>query len=469
MLRAFTIRAGWFRPGHDDRRHPGTLSYHPSRGFRLTVHGASPDAFGLEDDKPVVDRLCGVATDGKCLSACDGFITRSEWGPGGFGPSQFLFHRLFVGRQFVSDISDQFVAVDVCFNQLLECLGVRVGEANTADTDITLRSFLPLSAKLLQDAEKQITSVFRRSVSSHYLGKVMRAETAPFLRTEFTTPVSWANVSEVLTRLQYFVALLRDCRALPIRAAVRLGPPNIEQGDREEWCDLFFCPVGAELGPTLPRSCSVNLSLTSLAGELNEPTTQMVERWFQSFARNRLLMSLYFTGRYRSRDLPENRFLNLMQGLETFHRQNFTNENQTSEEHSARLESVLNSCPPQYREWLNDRLRHSNEPTLRQRLREILSRYHANVVGVLRDEKSFIQAAVNTRNELAHGRKSEASRVKLMFLNSCLSAVIEAILMNEVGLSDSTTLRTIQARWTAEVQQWVAEPRCSAGNSGAEG
>ena len=244
MLRAFAIRGGWFRPEHDDRRYPGTLRYHPSLGFRLTVHGASSDAFGLEEDKPIVERLCGVSTDGKCLSVCDGFVTRSGSGLSGVRSSEFLFHRLFVGRQFVNDLSDRFMAVDVCFNQLLECIGTKVGQMDMIENDVTFRSFQPISMNLLEDAEKNITSPYQRNFRSHYLGKVMRAEIEPFLRTEFTTPVTRTTVSEVLARLQYFVAFLRDCRSLPIRAAVRLAPPHMEQDDHGGWRDFSTVQQG---------------------------------------------------------------------------------------------------------------------------------------------------------------------------------------------------------------------------------
>lgn len=465
MLRPFAIRAGWFRPGSDDQRLAGTLRYRPDRGLRLTVHAVGMDVFGVRANEPIVHRLCGESINGEFLSACDGFLTRTEKGAGGVTKTEFLFHRLFIGEELVDDVASRFMEMDVSFNQLIECIGARVGTAETNESDVTLKAFRPPSITFLKDAEKHVLSSYRRSFRTHYLGGNMRVQTEPTFRTEFEKPTSLDVILETLRRLQHFVAFLRNCRVLPIRAAVKLHRPNGSADESEGWCDLCFVPIGAQLGPTSPSPFGPNLSFANLETELHEPTEQMLGRWFDTFTRNSLMMSLYFSERYGEANVVENRFLNLTQALETFHRLNFKNEQLPSEEHGQRLQSILSSCPDQHRKWLGEKLQYSNEPSLRQRLRELLNMYHAYAMGIIPLQKPFIEQVVGMRNTLAHGLKADTDSLVLYFLNACLSALIEAILFKEIGLSDQTTLRIVQGRWTAEAQRWLAElTRSRAGN-----
>jgi hypothetical protein len=71
------------------------------------------------------------------------------------------------------------------------------------------------------------------------------------------------------------------------------------------------------------------------------------------------------------------KFLNMVQALEAYHRrkEDMTQLDLPEKEHSMRVESIIGTVSPQYKEWLNDKLNYSNEISLRRRLKDILHIY----------------------------------------------------------------------------------------------
>jgi hypothetical protein len=72
------------------------------------------------------------------------------------------------------------------------------------------------------------------------------------------------------------------------------------------------------------------------------------------------------------------------------------------EKHKKRLEEVFITVPEKHKEWLEEELAYSNEPTLRKRLKEILNKYSKITGSLIKNRKSFINKVVVTRNYLTH-------------------------------------------------------------------
>jgi ApeA N-terminal domain 1 len=129
----------------------------------------------------------------------------------------------------------------------------------------------------------------------------------------------------------------------------------------------------------------------------------------------------------------EGRFLNAAQAIAALHRRVLVGRpNPTDLE--ARTASIA-SCPPEYRGWLEDKLWYAHEPSLRQRLREVLDFVGPGVTALTGRRSSFVNRVVNMRNALTHWdeRSRRPAGADLYRLAVALNFIIDAALLRLLG------------------------------------
>ena len=139
--------------------------------------------------------------------------------------------------------------------------------------------------------------------------------------------------------------------------------------------------------------------------------------------------------------LVENKFLNIIQAIETFHRRVKKNEKVSRETHKKRVKEILLSCPEEYNNWLRERLSFSNEPTLHERLHELFSEIDEELRNHLfKNWEKIIVDSKNSRNYYTHYDKSLEKKtlksVQLHYLTQKLKIFLLIIVLRETGISD---------------------------------
>ena len=112
----------------------------------------------------------------------------------------------------------------------------------------------------------------------------------------------------------------------------------------------------------------------------------------------------------------ENQFLNLVQAIESYHRRQIKNHVLPKDEHKNRLEIVLDSVPGEYKEWLKDKLQHSNEPTLKERLIELFESIPEIINELIKDKEAFATQINNARNYFTHHDESLKKKAPILIL-----------------------------------------------------
>src|SRR5205823_1404853 len=102
----------------------------------------------------------------------------------------------------------------------------------------------------------------------------------------------------------------------------------------------------------------------------------------------------------------DQRFLNLARSVEAYHRHRFGKSALSPGDHESRVRLVISSAPEEHREWLGERLAHSDETTFRGRIRELI-RHHARLMEPLIGKGSaareaFVGRVLTARNQLTH-------------------------------------------------------------------
>lgn len=97
----------------------------------------------------------------------------------------------------------------------------------------------------------------------------------------------------------------------------------------------------------------------------------ILDSWLEKNEELEPICNLYFGTVYNSNVYLEHEFLNFIMALEAYHRRKSRNEEVPQEEHRKRIERILEASPAEYKKWLEEKLKYSNEPSLRKRLKEI--------------------------------------------------------------------------------------------------
>lgn len=139
--------------------------------------------------------------------------------------------------------------------------------------------------------------------------------------------------------------------------------------------------------------------------------------------------------------ISENKFLNVMQGIETFHRRRRQNEKDPKATHKNKVAEIITSCPEEYKDWLKGKLHFSNEPTLNDRLEQLFNELDPTLKNHLfLNAEKIILDSKNTRNYFTHYDKSlEKKALKdsaLYYLTERLKIFLLIILLKETAIDD---------------------------------
>jgi hypothetical protein len=214
-------------------------------------------------------------------------------------------------------------------------------------------------------------------------------------------------------------------------SVTRLEPQKLE-------VEILYRLVG------VPEEAARELHPTEMLFTLADTRPRLEEilrTWFKQQELLREVFARYF---YIVHGPPPDRdhaFESYLRVLETHHRRTAA-ESTASHEIRERVNRIVSLVPDEKdREWLEEELAHSDEPSLAQRLHQTLKRCPTvanRAIGSRNKRDSFVWKVVNTRNYLTHldprKKKDAAEGVGLLTLVYQLRALVEMTLLLELGL-----------------------------------
>ncbi len=149
---------------------------------------------------------------------------------------------------------------------------------------------------------------------------------------------------------------------------------------------------------------------------------------------------LYLGTRRGQPAYTENRFANLIWGIESFHRTKHP-ELGASTKIRAKIERLLEAAPPKDRKWLAYQLRNAAEPSLEQRIFETIKLLP---LGLEEGRcRQFAKSCADRRNDLSHyggqrtGRKYNEFVLDLDNKSHALACLSHAMILQELHFEDS--------------------------------
>lgn len=445
-------RAGrWWVPGVDPRKAVGgLLKYEPDDGLTLELLDKLPrvsdqpdDLLSEADEKIVLGvtheegavTLVDVARHSRHRRYTPWLAEQEEWRAG----------VAFLGTHFDQADSVLFDTATLELDVLpvlvnwhpfdSEILGEQL-------TQITVRWSEPGQAEAHWQGWKIVLSQalahFTEEAHSVVLSDVPRIE----ITTSGAKPLGDFQ-SEVLGPLQDLISLLAGRPSL-VTSLTMFAPRADGQAE------------GARRTPIrvlLPASGSSKVVADPLRSKLfgfGETTADLdfaarVPRWLDLVRSDELrtVIQQYSTVQAAPPRFVELRFLTLVSALEDYHRVRKTSTQMAPPEFDARVQKILEACRgaglPQETRWLKGKLERANDPSLEQRLGELIRAVGPALSHLVGRPDTLAALAAGTRNYLSHRARSLEGRAaatdSLVWLEKTLRLLVAALLLLELGVA----------------------------------
>ncbi len=434
-MEELTLTGAWWVPDRQDSNVAGTLRFSHEDGVRLELIGSFKElaSIGTTQRYPVIFG----AGEGKAVTLQDCIEAGSRFSSPGIFTQELIARAAYIGRH-IEPGGLRFREALIRYSYLDDWINVSGFELTSTRDEAGQRQFhvafsypdeivatTPLGSIV-------VTSSFRQSGGRQKVEMTqdlsLRVEA-----NEGLTLQDWQK--RFIQPLQNFFTLAtgkpnallylgfyeprvdpKAPRERPSVVKYSLAYPGSKAGRRPLAPEMLFTleDVRSEFGTVLSRWITVADELDSVCG-------------------------LFFSTLYSPSMYLEQQFLNVVQAAESYHRRRFSNQVLSKEQHSARMQSVLNSVPSEHKSWLKEKLRYANEPSLRQRLRELLDVTAAVMDPLVPDRKRFIQKVLDTRNYRVHydtslRRKAIEAGAELYSLTMVVSFLVQACFLRELGI-----------------------------------
>jgi hypothetical protein len=173
--------------------------------------------------------------------------------------------------------------------------------------------------------------------------------------------------------------------------------------------------------------------------DIRENCEHLLGCWVSLHQQLRPVMDLFFGKVLLAGTFSFNNFVNAVQVLESYHRRIRGGVDITVEDHQARINSILQGAPQDHRAWLEKKLAHSNEISLRKRLVELLTE-NALLFDITRRQiKGYARRIADIRNHYSHhagGDENYASWREMYKFHQLIRWTLTSCFLKQIGLSE---------------------------------
>lgn len=263
--------------------------------------------------------------------------------------------------------------------------------------------------------------------------RVSVAQTS-YIRLKLKEQQSIACFSPLVYRICSFLSLATD-KAVSVSSIIGYLERETENAERpREHIQVYFQTSARSSEKPEIRWHDMLFAYGNIADQCE----QVLTKWLEIYDRFEPALDLYFASRSVAlRSYVEVRFMRLAQGIETLHRRSYKDTKLPEDEYKKLLESLIEGCPEENREWLKGALRFANEPTLRRRIAAMIKPYQT-WFGTRKDSKRLVGLIVDTRNYLTHYDSElpikESYVYSLVYMCEKLEALFQLHLLRLIGI-----------------------------------
>lgn len=428
MIQNLEHKGLWFLPENEENQETyitGTLTFDLNNGANLELLGTLE-----EDDNPDIVLILGLTSNGKKITLFKSFLYQRATSFPGIEICKYQSSYIFIGEHFKKVEELIFYSIKARFKNF-EAWVNKYG-FNNLKTDfannykINYEKPESISFKISNELNGKINFSFSAPLNPNIQKIVI--EQKSHLILENSSKKTFFEIIDQLIYFQFFLTLGAYETAYPYSIYLILNETeNIE---------LYYKP-GFNFIENDKKHIREFLFSYS---DIEHSFEKIISEWFKLKEKIEPITFLLLDSFHNRGKFTENRFLNIVQALETFHRRFKLNEVQPRNEHKKMITVILNSVDEPNKTWLRERLSFSNEPTLHNRLSELLDFLKIETIDkIVLDKSQFIIDTKNSRNYYTHydisTEKKALKSSKLFNLTEKLRVILLASVLIETGFS----------------------------------
>lgn len=247
--------------------------------------------------------------------------------------------------------------------------------------------------------------------------------------------------NEIMSHIEKFLSLGIGEPLSPLRIEGKIKKSTLNDGDLNySNIEVYYPTITAYLPIKRLEAYEMFFSFE----DISENFEKCLINWFKKYENLKPVFELYFGTLNNPTIYLENKFLNLAQAAESYHRRTYEGKYIPTRDYKELSNILKNSIPEfvneEHKLSLNSKIDFGNEYSLQTRLLEIFDKYEDIFGIIISDKITFIKDVKNTRNFLTHYSKSLEKKAKtetedLMGITEELKFFVEICFLIELGLN----------------------------------
>lgn len=464
----FDYTGQWFFPGCDDYKVEGTVNF--SKGsISIKVRGPlrdetkyqtvrCPDHLHIDNEK--IDTLLGITDNGTEITLESLVMTNSNIGISfGHKYENRIYHvsRMFVGIHYNNNEERKFNSVTIKYSNFKEWInesGINTDQ-NFSTGTFTITATPPMvhEGRATDDFEYSIWADIKNPgfVRDAFDAKISQ-DTLITLKSEKKS--SYEEFYKIHTRLKNFIML---------GILYSIKPLLIEGNSKDSLKEIFIYPATSNV--TNEHAIIENRQMFFRFKDLSGRVPTVFQRWLKAYEELEDAFNLFFEVMINDKLYPQDRFENIIQALEAYHRERFDDALMDNTQYEQMVSKILAQLQdPQEREWIHNQKLRGNDLSLPQKLLQLLEQFPYLYTDLQTREK-FVGLIRDTRNYFAHHPRSlrvkAAKNAELYYLEQRLNVLMVACMFSELGF-DEDKLRHWVIKYAKRRKQfklvWHSDP-----------
>lgn len=353
----------------------------------------------------------------------------------------FRAHLCLIGAKIDDDTGVSFSEIDFSVDGIDEWIGSRIDVKPTpGNNDLPPRVSIDYEPPrpIIVHLENGMNMEFYVRWTTPSLPAVNKAEITQSwcIRLKSAEPRPWRIYLGVVSKIQNFLYF-----ALDQVTQLKFVRGYSHKYEYTEWTgsrvmkpiDIYYKPLFIAPGDvTIQRSCML-FTYSSIENDLEG----VLNRWIVEHARHDSSFNLYFYVKSGIYLYLETRFLSLVQGIESLHRNMHKSTQMPQDEFNALVENIVKSVPEQHKSWIENKLKYANEISLRRRLVDMMRKF-GDLYGGKSEINELSQSIVTARNYLTHHddslKEKSATGQDLFVLHEKLEVLFQLQLLILAGI-----------------------------------
>ncbi len=434
----------WWIPSNPDNKLAGIFSRSKENGMSLNLIGSFSDEenriITTTKKYPIIFGIVG----NKEITLINCSVTNSSFSTSGFSSLKCRIDKLFIGAYLHFPEEDLFYKVEVQYTYLTNWIGeIQFTTSNTSTENHEEYQIVCRLPKAYAFSSKQACLKLKYDLDGE--DNFLKIDLCKKITLEIEVEVDLSFdvfITQFVYPIQNFLTFVTGRPNALERIDVYSRQKNTISYQNKN-ISLPIQAIRNQIYHGEDRKENFQLS-DILFGfqDVKEKFGEIVDKWLENYECFEATCNLYFGIQYQDQLYLEQKFLSIAQAVESFHRHSskFSTRVLPKEEHNKKIDVIIKNAPLEYQEWLRQKLNFSNEPSLHNRLSEMIDSVKEAIEPLVGDIDLFIKKVKNTRNYFTHYDKSNKKKamqgLDLFWLIQGLSFLLQALLLAELGFSN---------------------------------